>query len=496
MSAFTIMLDGCAGATLGPGASCPLLVRFSPASDGLYQAALVVTGGGQVSAALTGAAETAASGSCAEPASSNLGCEFYAVTLPNPLLSQSTFSFAIGIVNPSAVDALITVSRGGVDVTTVTAAAGSSILISLPWVPALSNPGSVSTLVSGGGYRVVSNVPVAAFQFNPLQHTIGNASSFTNDASMVLPVKALTGNYSVATWAAPNITGGPAHAAVVATDDDTAVTLAGQNLVAGGGITNSGGTVVLSRGDVLLAFGLNSGDLSGLSITASKPVAVFAGHGCAQVPVGASFCDHLEEQIPPRELLRTQVVVPVPFNAIATPKHFVKVTATTDGTTLSYDPVIAGAGTTLSAGQSSTFEATAAFQVTATAPILVTTYMEGGQQFGGSDLAGDPAMSVATPTDQFRTAYDFLAPANYLQNWATVVAPTGSSISIDGVTVDSFSPIGTSGFSVATVSLCGNNAVACSGTHRAVGTLPFGLIVYGYGTSTTYLYPGGSAVKK
>ena len=40
-------------------------------------------------------------------------------------------------------------------------------------------------------------------------------------------------------------------------------------------------------------------DLTGTHIRGTKPLVVFSGHQCAQVPTGETACDHLVEQIPP-----------------------------------------------------------------------------------------------------------------------------------------------------------------------------------------------------
>ena len=40
-------------------------------------------------------------------------------------------------------------------------------------------------------------------------------------------------------------------------------------------------------------------DLSGTIIRSDKPVVVYAGHQCAEVPAEATACDHLVEQVPP-----------------------------------------------------------------------------------------------------------------------------------------------------------------------------------------------------
>jgi len=58
---------------------------------------------------------------------------------------------------------------------------------------------------------------------------------------------------------------------------------------------------------------------------------------------------------------------------------------------------------------------------------------------------------------------------------------------LDGQPVTGFTPIGGSGFSVARVVLPNG----LDGNHRATGSEPFGITVYGYGQYTSYWYPGG-----
>jgi len=53
-------------------------------------------------------------------------------------------------------------------------------------------------------------------------------------------------------------------------------------------------------------------DITGYYINATKPISVVAGHSCAFVPEGVSFCDHIVEHIPPvSELGLTHVVPPI-----------------------------------------------------------------------------------------------------------------------------------------------------------------------------------------
>ena len=47
-------------------------------------------------------------------------------------------------------------------------------------------------------------------------------------------------------------------------------------------------------------------DLTGTIIESDKPISVFVGHECGQVPTGQTACDHLVEQIPPDTTWGTQ----------------------------------------------------------------------------------------------------------------------------------------------------------------------------------------------
>lgn len=83
----------------------------------------------------------------------------------------------------------------------------------------------------------------------------------------------------------------------------------------------------------------------------------------------------------------------------------------------------------------------------------------------------------------------FHAPTNYPTNFVNITAPTGAEVTLDGtlVPVTSYVPIGNSGHGVARVALSN----AGTGTHTTTSTMGFGISVYGYGSYTSYWYPGG-----
>jgi hypothetical protein len=112
-----------------------------------------------------------------------------------------------------------------------------------------------------------------------------------------------------------------------------------------------------------------------------------------------------------------------------------------------------------------------------------------GQDYAGSGSSGaegqgDPAMSLAIPSEQFRTDYTFLAPSSYPTSYVAVTAANGSTVTLDGTPVSGFAPVGSTGFGT-------TNVMIPPGRHSITGSQPFGIVVYGYGSYTSYMYPGG-----
>jgi len=478
-------------------------------------------------------------GDCANISQSYIGCEYYAVTTLNHLLDQSTFSFAISVANTTNKTATVTIT-GPHTVNPVTVNANSIQSIVLPWEAPLScgngpcqggQPTAPGTeVVTGGAYHIKSTEPVTVYQFNARDYSVNSTCnvnnpnyylsppcySYTNDASLLIPVNALTGNYYAAAY--NSFYNWPGIVDIVGTQANTSVTVTSPvTITSGGGLSGTGGTVSIGAGDVIQITNPYPGtvsygtDMSGMKIAASAPVEVFGGHSCIYIPASEGYCDHLEEVMFPYETLQKDyLVVPpnmtgiVSGNRLSAPSHFIRVVGTTNGTTLTYDPsptVISGtASTSVNAGGVVVFETSTPFHLTSTQPVLVSMYMEGSANYnasGNAALNGDPAQSVAVATGQFRDNYTFTAPSNYYINWATLIAPSGKSVTVDTTTIPStsFTAIGSSGYGYYHYKLCDNSGsptcTSVSANHTASSAAAFGIQVYGYGTDTSYWYPGG-----
>jgi len=421
---------------------------------------------------------------------SYIGCDYYPTVTSN-VVSDDPFHYAVSVSNTTANPANVKITQGAATIATQTVAPNSVAVITLPWVAALKSA-QTTTLVSAGAYRLRSDQPVSVYQYNPLEYTLSGSFSYTNDASILLPVNAWTGNYRVTSRQTLS-SGLPGFYAVTASEDGTTVVLtppaAGGGVSPGAGVSAMGaGTVTMNRGDVLEVFsgdGGNPGDLTGTLVAADKPVQIIGGHVCTYLPDPVCCCDHIEESVPPIETLGTEYIVTAPVITNAPVAEVVRFVATAANTTLTYDPPQPGAPALIAAAGDfvEIVGSSADFKVTASDKILVTQYMEGEQAVG----SGDPAMSVAVSIQQYRSDYLFHAPTNYDANFVNVTAPNGAAVTIDGVAVNGFVPIGNAGYSVARVPLSN----AGSGTHAVLSPVPVGISVYGYGEYTSYWYPGG-----
>ncbi len=436
-------------------------------------------------------------------------------------------------------------------------APGALSVIELPWVSELKggdqdacvqppDPG-VTRVIANGAYRLRTDKPVTVYQLSPLEYALASDAtgcprradcpypkpkdpddpddpanliraqfeqegclSFTNDASLLLPATALTRAYTTLAW--PSQVNTAAFLSITATSDNTLVTLSGKGRFApGAGIDATGtGSVALNRGDVLEVVSQHAaqagefdsaGDPSGTRIVASAPVSVIAGHSCANVPEATTLaCDHLEESLLPSETLGTDYLVTYPAARASRSPLLIRIVPSQDDTRVSFPdgapgevaPASCAAGCVVNLADAplELRNVDRDFRVTSDKPILVGMYMLG--QAAVESGSGDPSLSVAVPSEQFRNDYIFIASKTYDVSFVNVVAKTNSKVLLDGelIPIAEFEPIGDSGYSVA------RHELTAAEVHHAQSSEPFGIVVYGYGTYTSYMYPGGLDLKR
>jgi len=238
-------------------------------------------------------------GACHPPCSaklkfnSNVGCEYWAVDLDNaqvhcgPSMCDAwAMQYAVIIANVDKQVANIKV-EGGLFVQGHQVQPGALKVLKLPGAGWGANWGQQGSGINNKAFRIRSDAPIIAYQFNPLD----NVGVFSNDASLLLPTHSIGNKYVVMTRAQQHDKlrgyftvvathqGGPTKVTV----KTTAPTLAGPGTpaLAAGQVT----TYKLQFGQVLNleSNGLGA-DLTGTRIDADHPVAVFAGHEGANAP--------------------------------------------------------------------------------------------------------------------------------------------------------------------------------------------------------------------
>jgi len=482
----------------------------------------------------------------AEREGSYVGCDFWPTVVANGV--WSIFDFTVVVANAGDKPAEIRVERNGQIVATATVAPSSLEKIYLPWVPALKGPeidqcGSAPPLsnsvrADGGAYHLKSSSPVTVYQFNALQYkgqggangkswaecpgnkVCRNAGaaigcfSFTNDASLLLPTPALTGNYRITTMRGGRNMGG--YFTITATEDDTRVTVQvgkGGRIVEGsqgGRIPPTGPGEVLeltmNKGDVAeLVSGIGTGasELSGSLVQATKPIQIIGGVPCVAVPTDAMdrayTCDHVEESVFPVETWGKRYVVTVPTGPNGTPvQHAVRIVGNHDGTTLTYPGgAPENAPTTIDAGQVREFIAEQDFEIEGDHEFAVASVLPSGQLLDpmakpGSEK-GDPSFSLSAAVEQYRTKYVFLAPDDYDVGYADLVMPLDAQVVLDGQPLSvTPKPVGSGELGVARVKL----GKVKDGAHVLESDKPVGMQVVGYGSYTSYQYPGGLNLKR
>jgi len=460
-----------------------------------------------------------------------VGCDFWPTVLPNVVGEH--FDYAVVVANNGEVAASVQIERGGQPVQSAEVPPGGLAKIFLPWVDELKHytglcdtdpsPGfSASARLVAGAYHLTSSAPVIVYQFNPIEYAgqggpdgkswdacqacMFGCNSYSNDASLLLPSTALTGDYVVTAQSGMDTDEyrAPGYISLTGLQDGTqiAVRLSSTGrVVAGGGLGAAGpGELIelsIARGEVVQLLGTPETDLAGTLIQADKPVEVMTGSPCIYAPFDRQACDHIEETVFPVQTLGKHYLVARPTGPKgAAVGHIVRLYGAADGTALSYPSgAPPGAPASLDAGQVHDLGVVEQdFEVAADQPFAVASFMLGSSVVDpliGGNGNGDPSQTNIAGVEQYRTKYVFLAPDDYAVSFADVVMPNGAEVQLDGAPIGvPLTPVG-SDFAVARLPLAGGGG----GAHVLVADVEIGLQVMGYGFATSYHYPGGLNLK-
>jgi hypothetical protein len=377
-----------------------------------------------------------------------------------------------------------------------------------PVTPAQASVAAVAGTGIGNAFRISTDVPVVSYQMNPY----GGGNAAVTAASLLLPTSAWDTNYIAVNVSPLDIGYGPSMN-IIAMEDATTVTMLPLQPVSGGGGVPGG------PANTPLSFVLDRGrqaqitqnlELSGSVIQSDKPIGFLAGQPCMRWPIGTAYCDHGEQMIPPVRALGTKYVGVMHRQRNVEPA-FWRIVGAVDGTQLSYSTDVGGPAT-INQGEQAFFPTTTPFVVESQDtdhPFMLFSYMTGSTYPGSIADYGDPDMVISVPVEQYMSSYVFFTDPTYPETNLVLVRAkqngTFRDVNLDclGV-VTGWQTVGE--YEWARVDLMTGNFQPvgnCStGRHEISSEGPFGLWVWGWGTTLTspstqnvsYGYPAGMNV--
>ncbi len=377
---------------------------------------------------------------------------------------------------------------------------------------AITDETAVINTGRGKAFHITTDFPVAAYQMLPY----GGGSVAATSATLLLPSGTWDTNYIAinAFTKSAIVADGFPHIVLVGNEDGTAVTIEPKVAIQGGNGVEAAAAgqpkvYMLDRGETIQI--AQSAELTGSPILADKPLAVFGGATCLNVPVNGVACDGAHQQIPPVKALgndytgiryrnRTGQEESPPWRLVGA----------VDGTELTWTNKPLGAPDTIGLGTVAEFNSGGPFQVESQDedhPFYLGAYMTGGANYGG---AGDPEWVNVIPSAQFLKKYVLFTDPTYSETSLVVVRSP-----VDGVFKDvsigcagnlgGWMPIGENEYTRLDL-VTGNfqDVNGCSnGRHEMASENPFGVTVWGWGSTASqfntvyvsYAYPAGASVQ-
>lgn len=371
--------------------------------------------------------------------------------------------------------------------------------VGCPTAPALRAEFQLDGTGQFPSFHITTSAPVVAYDMYPY----GGASSHVTSSTLLIPTSAWGTNYVGATPA--DSLAGIMHPylQLYGQEDNTQIAIQAQVAIQGGGgipgaAANTVARYTLAKGQVLQLS--QAAQLSGALIRSDKPIAVWGGHACMQVPLGVDACDSGHQQLPAVPLLGSEYLA-VRHKARAGNENAIwRFVGAVDGTTLTYDPPVGGPSA-INAGQTVNFSSPGPFRVfsqDANHIFYVAQLMTGGET---NNDRGDPDFVSLVPWQQYLKSYLFFTDPTYASTDLVFVRPLGSDNQYHDVTLDclgvvpNWFGIGASNYQYARVSWTNASAGCTNGVHTAKSDAPFGLTVWGTDSYTSYGYPAGMSVR-
>ena len=344
-------------------------------------------------------------------------------------------------------------------------------------LPKEAHLGNLNDEISKTGVHITASSDVSVTGYNHVHYSTDSFLALHTD---VLGVEYIVMGYGNLHTGVPPLNG--TQFAIIGTDTNTLVTIT-PSVATLGHPAGAPYSITLQPGECYQLRNTNDApsDLSGTIITSDKPVGVYGGHQCANIPTADLwFCDFIVEQLLPVNTWGMEFL-PAPL-ATRGGGITIRCLAAYDGTSVSLNNVPAF---TLDRGQFKELRLPVAVFLTSDKPVFVAQYANSSDSDGV--VKSDPFMTTVQALRHYVNRYLVCTPpADFADNYLWITTPNAGigTLQIDGVVVPAASftsHVGTS-FSYAPVPVS-------VGTHLVTGSVNFGLSQYGWSEYESYGHP-------
>ena len=307
-----------------------------------------------------------------------------------------------------------------------------------------------------------------------------NYDMFTSDAYLALPCDRLpVEQYEYYGISYNSGSFGLSHILIVGCEDDTVVQVDSQS-------------IPLNRMETYLIESIT--DITGTKLLSNKPLVVYPGHRCANIPSDITFCDHITEQVPPTAVWGRNFLS-ASFSGRSSGDLY-RMLASQDTTTaivncntFNETYSLASAGT----WQEFSTPDMSFCSITSDKPLLVMQFGLGNSLDG----VGDPFVMMITPVEQYSNNYVLNVLPEFSTNFITIyVIPEDYQPQDIIVDDDNLENANWTEVLCSDSTICGYiTYVALTPgehqVHHVDATAHVGVSAYGFNIFNSYGYPGG-----
>ena len=308
-----------------------------------------------------------------------------------------------------------------------------------------------------------------------------NYGMFTSDAFLALPCDRLAvEKYEYYGVTYPGING-LSHILIVGCEDNTVFQI---------------GSDVIELSKMETYLWERSHDITGTKIVSNRPLVVYPGHRCTNIPSGVGACDHITEQVPPTAIWGNNFLSASLsgrssgdiYRMIASENSTnVVVNCSTFSQLQTYALGMAGSWQQFNTPDESFCS------ISSTKPVLIMQFSLGNNYDG----VGDPFMMMVTPVEQYSNNYIFTVLPEFSTNYITIYAAP-DDYDPQNIVVDDTDLQNATWTTVycTNATICGyiTYVTLTPGEHRLYHrdvSAHIGVSAYGFNTANSYGYPGG-----